>query len=290
MNYENLSIGFIGAGRVGFTLGRYFYGKKLTLSGYYSKSYSNACQAADFTCSKSYETIEELAKESQMIFITVPDSDIYDVYLQLKQYDLTDKILCHCSGALSAEVFDGIELLGAYGYSLHPALAVNDKLDSYREISQAFFTVEGSSEKMVVIEQFFKRLGNPFQIIRAENKCKYHTALVMSSNLVIALYHIALELLGECGFSDFTAQQVITPLFLNNAKSVCDRGCKAALTGPVDRNDVSTVEKHLSVLQDNSVSELYKLLSDELLKIAQQKYPDRDYEQLENLLNKELNT
>lgn len=290
MNYENLSVGFIGAGRVGFTLGRYFYEKKLTLSGYYSHSYESACQAADFTFSKSYETIEELAKVSQLIFITVPDSDIYDVYLQLKQYDLTDKILCHCSGALSAEVFDGIESLGAYGYSVHPAFAVSDKLGSYKEISKAFFTIEGSSEKMYVIEQLFKRLGNPFQIISAENKCKYHTSLVMSSNLVIALYHIALGLLEECGFSDFTAQQVIIPLFLNNAQSVCDKGCEAALTGTVDRNDISTVEKHLSVLGDNSVLSLYKLLSGELLKIARQKYPDRNYDELENLLNKELNT
>lgn len=289
MNYENLSIGFIGAGRVGFTLGRYFYEKKLKLSGYYSKSFSSACQAADFTSSKSYKTIKELAKVSQLIFITVPDSDIYDVYLQLKQYDLTDKILCHCSGALSAEVFEGIESLGAYGYSLHPAFAVSDRLGSYREISKAFFTVEGSSEKIVVIEELFKRLGNPFQIIRAENKCKYHTALAMSSNLVIALYHIALGLFEECGFSDFTAQQVIMPLFLNNAESVCAKGCAAALTGPVDRNDVSTIEKHLSVLSDHSVSELYKLLSIELLKIVQQKYPDRNYAQLETLLSKELN-
>lgn len=31
---ENLSIGFIGAGRVGFTLARYFYEKNLKLSGF----------------------------------------------------------------------------------------------------------------------------------------------------------------------------------------------------------------------------------------------------------------
>ncbi|MDE6470206.1 MAG: DUF2520 domain-containing protein [Eubacterium sp.] len=288
MNYENLSIGFIGAGRVGFTLGRYFYEKKLTLLGYFSQSYESACEAADFTFSKSYKTIKELAKESRLIFITVPDSDIYDVYLQLKQYDLTDKILCHCSGALSAEVFDGIESLGAYGYSVHPALAVCDKLSSYREISNAFFTVEGSSEKMYVIEELFRKLGNPYQIISAENKCKYHASLVMSSNLVIALYHIASGLLEECGFSDFTAQQVMTPLFLNNAQSVCDKGCSDALTGPVDRNDISTIEKHLSVLDNHSVSELYKLLSAELLKISRQKYLDRNYDELENILSKEL--
>lgn len=109
MNDQKISIGFIGAGRVGFTLGRYFYENNLQLSGYFSRSYSHACDAAAFTHSKSYRTIKELAADSQVIFITVPDSSIHDVYLQLKDYELKDKILCHCSGALSAEVFSDLE-------------------------------------------------------------------------------------------------------------------------------------------------------------------------------------
>lgn len=286
MNCENLSIGFIGAGRVGFTLGRYFYEKNLPVSGFFSSSYAHACEAAEFTCSKSYKTIKELADESRIIFITVPDKSIYEAYLQLKNCNLKDKILCHCSGALSAEVFEGIEQTGAYGYSVHPAFAISDKENSYKEISKAFFTVEGSQEKMYVMKEIFAVLKNPFQIISAENKHKYHASLVMSSNLVIGLYHIALGLLEECGFSYSSAAEVLNPLFLNNAESVCKNGCMNALTGPVDRNDMDTVKKHLSVLGGNT-EDTYKLLSNELINIAKQKYPDRDYENLKNLLNTE---
>lgn len=284
---ENLSIGFIGAGRVGFTLGRYFYEKNLKVSGYFSKTFANACDAAEFTHSKSYQSIKELADESCVIFITVPDSCIYDVYSELKKCELTDKILCHCSGALSAEVFEDIELTGAYGYSVHPALAVSDKENSYKEISKAFFTVEGSAEKMPVIKELFARLGNPFQVISSENKAKYHASLVMSSNLVIGLYRIALELLKECGFSDLTAAEVLNPLFLNNAENLCRKGAADALTGPVDRNDVSTVKKHLSVLDNEENLSLYKLLSAELIRIAKEKYSEKDYTELENILNTE---
>lgn len=285
MKNENLSIGFIGAGRVGCTLGRFFYEKNLRLSGYYSSTYAHADDAARFTCSKSYNTIKELAEESQIIFITVPDSCIYEVYLQLREYDLKDKILCHCSGALSAEVFENIALTGAYGYSVHPAFAVSDKDNSYKEISKAFFTIEGNEERMPVMQRLFKKLGNPFQIISAENKYKYHASLVMSSNLVIGLYHIALELLKECGFSDFTAAEVLNPLFINNAESLCKSGCMDALTGPVDRNDIGTVAKHLSVLEDKDTTAIYKLLTNELIKIAGQKYPDRQYNELNKLMD-----
>ncbi len=292
MNNEKLSIGFIGAGRVGFTLGRYFFEKNLKISGYFSKTYEHACEAAKFTHSKFYRSIKELVSDSQVIFITVPDSCIYDVYLQLKDYELKDKILCHCSGAMSAEVFFGIEHTGAYGYSVHPVFAIHDKENSYKEISKAFFTIEGNNEKMLIITEIFQVLGNPVQIINAENKTKYHASLVTASNLVIGLYHIALQLLEECGFSYLTASVVLNPLFLSNAESICKYGCINSLTGPVDRNDITTVNNHLTALiesENKSAIDIYKLLSKELITIAKQKYPDRNYENLENLLNKEQN-
>lgn len=283
MNTENLSIGFIGAGRVGLTLGRCFYEKKLPVSGYFSKTYESACEAADFTNSKPFGNMKQLAENSNVIFITVPDSCIYNVYKQLREYDLTDKILCHCSGALSAAVFENIEASGACGYSVHPALAVSDKKNSYKQLGNAFFTVEGSEEKMDVITGMLERLGNPYQIIHAEHKYKYHASLAAASNLVIALYRISQGLLEECGFSFSDAEKVLNPLFLNNADNVCKNGCLNALTGPVDRNDLQTVEEHLSVLSGNNKL-IYKLLSQQLVETAKQKYPDRDYSDLENLL------
>lgn len=286
MNNENLSIGFIGAGRVGNTLGRVFYEKNLSVSGYFSKTYENACSAAAFTHSKAYKTTKELVQDSSVIFITVPDSCIYDVYLKLRQYNLKDKILCHCSGALSAKVFEDIEAAGACGYSVHPAFAVSSKENSYKDISKAFFTVEGSAQKMDVIKEIFCRLGNPYQIIDAENKHKYHASLAIASNLVIGIYRIALNLLEECGFSYAEAERVVNPLFLNNAENVCKNGC-AALTGPVDRNDISTVKKHLSVLENTDVQSLYKILSAELIKAAEEKNPNTDYADLKQLLNRE---
>jgi len=283
---SKLSIGFIGAGRVGFTLARYFYEKNLIISGFYSRSCESAREAAEFTRSKAFCEIKELVAASDVIFITTPDSAIYEVYLQLKECGLKDKILCHASGALSAQVFDGIETEGAYGYSVHPIFAVSDKKNSYKEIGRAYFTVEGSSQKMTIIEALFAKLGNSYQVISEANKAQYHASLVMASNLVIGLYHMAARLLCTCGFSEETAQEALKPLFLNNAENLCSMGCEAALTGPVDRNDTGTVKKHLDALADgaDTIDAVYKLLSRELVKVAEEKYPQRDYSELAGLL------
>jgi len=282
----NQKIGFIGAGRVGFTLGRYFYEKNLKLSGYFSRTYKHAVDAADFTKSSPYKTTKELVNKSDIIFITVPDAMIYDVYLSLKGYDLNGKILCHTSGALSADIFKDINKLSAYGYSIHPSFAVNDKMNSFKKLHDAFFTIEGNEEKLDVIKELLKVMGNSYQVIKSKDKYKYHASLVMASNLVIALYHTSLKNLKECGFSDLKAKEVVNPLFFNNAKSICDLGCIDALTGPIDRNDITTVKEHLSVLDENSLK-IYNLLSNELIEIAKKKYQDRNYEDLKKLLNKE---
>lgn len=283
MNYENPYIGFIGAGRVSVTLGRYFFEKKLNVSGYFSRTFSSALDASEFTHSRAFETAEELINNSGIIFITVPDGEIYNVYQSIKQYNIKGKILCHCSGAMSAKIFDDIESTGAYGFSVHPAYAFSDKYNSYKQLDSAFITVEGNSDKMPVITGLLDVLKNPYQVISAENKFKYHASLSMVSNCAVALYQVSLNLLYECGFAPDTAENVLNPLFLNNAENVCKNGAKNALTGAVDRNDISTVREHLSVL-DNDALAVYRLLSAELINIAKEKYPDRDYSDLETLL------
>jgi predicted short-subunit dehydrogenase-like oxidoreductase (DUF2520 family) len=288
MKIKKLSIGFIGAGRVGITLGRYFFAKNQKIAGYYSKTYSNTRQAAEFTQSTACRSVEEILNQSEIVFITVPDSNIYEVYLQLKNYDLRNKILCHCSGALSADIFNDIYALGAYGFSVHPVFAIDDKTESYKDMPNAFFTIEGSNEKMYVIENLLQELGNNYQIIEANQKQQYHTALVMASNLAIGLYHMSAKLLEDCGFDEEAVQNALSPLYLYNAVNLSKKGCCQALTGPIDRNDLSTVQKHINVLESFGNEEYlstYNALSRELIKIAKQKYPDMNYSEMENLLS-----
>ena len=55
-----MRIGFIGAGKVGFSLGRYLKENEYTVSGYYSKSMASAEDAARFTETKRYNTMKQL--------------------------------------------------------------------------------------------------------------------------------------------------------------------------------------------------------------------------------------
>lgn len=284
MNKEFPVIGFIGAGRVGFTLGRYFVENGLNVSGYYSRTYEHAVSASQFTDSKSYKTIDELIAASSIIFITVNDSQIQAVWELCKKSDLTNKILCHCSGAMTASVFSGIEQTKAYGYSVHLLFSFNDKYNSYKEISKAFFTVEGDENHIDYVTDIIKKLGNEYVVIDGTNKDKYHGAAVFVSNLVIGLFHSGKKLLMDCGFCDEQAQKALIPLFINNAANLSCVGESSALTGPVDRNDLDTVKKNINCLDDD-YKDIYVKLSRQLVEIAKKKYRDADYSQMEKLLS-----
>lgn len=282
-----MKIGFIGAGKVGFTFGRHFHDHGYDVTGYYSRNPESAKEAATFTDTAFYETLDEIVSASDALFLTVSDSAIGDVWDQLKQLELTDKIICHTSGALSSDIFSGIAEKGAFGYSIHPLFAVHSRLDSYKEISQAFITMEGHEKYLDDFRRMFEKMEHKVAVIDKSNKTKYHAAAVFSSNLVVGLFAHAQEMLTDCGFSEQAAAYALGPIFRNNCENILRTSVAGALTGPVERNDISTLEKHLSIL-DPHEKDIYLSLSEEALKVAKCKNPERDYGALETLLGGKL--
>ena len=68
---NQMKIGFIGAGKVGFSLGRYFMEHHMDVSGYYSQNPESAKAAAVFTQTAFFETLEDVVRKSEVIFLTV---------------------------------------------------------------------------------------------------------------------------------------------------------------------------------------------------------------------------
>lgn len=278
-----MRIGFIGAGKVGFSLGRYLTEHEYTVTGYYSKSLASAEDAAKFTETNKYETMKQLVEVSDVLFLTVPDGEIPVVWERLKEIDLNNKIICHTSGALGSEVFSGMENQKVYGFSVHPILAISDKYESYKDIQSAFFTIEGSSEKIDEVAGIFLKCKNRVQIIDSSQKIKYHAACSIVSNFAVTLADMAGRMLLECGFEEKTIFETMGPLILGNAHNIVEKGTVEALTGPIERGDIETVEKHMSVLRGDELS-LYKALARRTLCLAKEKNPNRNYNSMMEVL------
>ena len=281
-----MKIGFIGAGKVGFSLGKFFTEGGITVTGYFSRHRESSEEATAFTNTKSYESSALIAKESDALFLTVPDGEITSVYEKLRTYGISGKQICHTSGALSVgEAFPQIQEYGAYGYSIHPLFPISSKKESWQELGDAFFCLEGDGPYLSAWKDLLIRLGVKTHILAGADKVRYHAACAVASNLVCALAKESVELLESCGFSEKNAIEALAPLMKSNLDHIIKDGPVAALTGAAERCDTATVEKHLDNLPNDAERTGYLSLTLKLAEMAKKKHPDRDYRAMETLLH-----
>ena len=278
-----MKIGFIGAGKVGFTMGKFLTAHQVEVSGYYSKSPSSSEEAAAFTGTRQYLQVNDLIQDSDALFLTVPDDVITEVWEVIREFPIQNKLICHFSGALSSGIFSGIEHTRAYGYSIHPLFAIHDRYESWKEISEAFFTVEGNEEHIEEIRALLTGLGLKTNTIHAGDKVLYHASAAVVSNLYVGLVQMGEDMLASCGFSAEDAHQALSPLIAGNTANIVAKGTVNALTGPIERNDVETVQAHLASMTHDQRS-IYRRLSRQVTEVAKRKNPDNNYAQMESVL------
>lgn len=283
MEVVRIKIGFIGAGKVGFSLGKYLKINNISVTGYYSRNEDSAKKASIFTGTKQFNNLNEIINDSDTIFITTPDSEIKNVWNEIKELPIKNKMICHCSGSLSSEIFSNINNYGAYGYSIHPMFAISDKHNSYKSLNKAFITIEGNSKHVNELYNLILSLGNDVIIINKENKPLYHAASVTVSNLVLGLINTGVKHLIECGFEEELAIKALEPLISFNIENIKEKGIVNSLTGPIERGDISTLKSHCNALKSDDEI-LYKLLSKNILEIAKVKNKNRDYKNIEEYL------
>lgn len=291
----SLKIGFIGPGKVGVNLGRYFTHNNLYVSGFYGENSDTAKEASIITNSKWYENIEDIMKESNIIFITTPDDIISIIDKKLSKFDLKDKCVCHCSGSLKSNILSNVKSAGALIYSIHPIFAFSNKNMNIRDLEKIYFSIEGdklsneyesnlndnsmytSDLKIITL---MKKLPNKYFIRNKESAAKYHLSNVIVSNLVLSLIEIGTCYLKSFNLNEEEALEAIKPLVYGNINSIFEKGFLNSLTGPIVRGDLETIKKHKSVINEGH-EKLYDILSLNLLKLASEKENAENLNKLE---------
>ncbi|TDT68608.1 6-phosphogluconate dehydrogenase-like protein [Hypnocyclicus thermotrophus] len=271
-----MNIGFIGSGKVGISLARYFKNKNIDIIGFYELDKNKIEKYnKEFTF---FKKIKEFIENIDIIFITVNDDNIKIIREKLEKLGFENKILIHMSGSLPSKE---IKIKKNFAYSIHPMFAFSD--DNTQDIEKATFSIEGDREKIDYLVDFFNKLGNEILKIESDKKDIYHLSNVIVSNLVLSLIEIGINYLGECGIEKNEAKKAIFPLIENNINNIKVKNIEKAVTGPVERADIITLKKHLKVIKDVD-KDLYIRLSSNLLKLSKLKNVDKDYTELVEIL------
>lgn len=266
-----MKVGFIGAGKVGTSMGLFLTKKNVQIVGYISRTLESSKRAARLTNSMPYEDMKQLIHDSNILFITTTDDAIEQVAKQIEALNvsLNNKIICHMSGAKSSDSISNLMKHSATIASIHPMYSFGNINNAVNDLDQVIFTVEGEGNNISQIYDLLDECRVKFIKIDTEAKTLYHAGACVVSNYLVTLIQTGINMFQEAGFSTDEIKQIIRPIVDNTINNVFDMGEKA-LTGPISRGDITTVESHLDILKESksSFENIYKVLGGHTVDIA----------------------
>ena len=267
---QKSEVTIIGTGRLGTTLAVALASRGYKIRSLVARTAKSARKAASLLdadvqvlAAKQLRTLID----ADLFLITVPDDQIPQVGRELSEINADRKVTAlHTSGALSSEVLRPLREKGWHTGSIHPLMSVSAVHDA--SLEGAFWSVEGDRSAVRLGKEIVRELGGKSFSIRTEDKPLYHAAAVMVSGNVVALFDVALEMLGECGLDRKTARAVLLPLIASTVRSLQTKTPEESLTGTFSRGDVETVKRHLAMMRNPEVKNLYRILGKRSLRLA----------------------
>jgi predicted short-subunit dehydrogenase-like oxidoreductase (DUF2520 family) len=247
-------LGIVGAGKVGSSLGRLLYAQGYTISAVYSRTESTAISLATDTNAVVVTSAQEAALQADLVFLTVPDDAIASIARELAIRSWDGKAFVHTSGAKDAAELEPLAARCARTGSLHPAYPFADTHTALAELRGTVFAVEAMDIGLNnwLVEIVAALTGTVIHIPPGK-KSAYHLALVMASNFTVILYAAAQRLLAEIGTERTTADHALYALLSATIDNLKKHGPPDALTGPLTRADLGTIEAHLSLLENDAI-------------------------------------
>lgn len=215
---------------------------------------------------------ETKLKYADVCLLTLPDDHIQRMANKLARLGCswTNKVVAHCSGALSTSILSSLKEQGATVASLHPVYSFSQDPRDNGCFSDIWFNVEGDDAAQQVFVDLLENVGNKIVRVDKEQKEAIHLACVFYANFYVALASMAGQIMNRFGYSEKQVLTMLNPLLSSSIEQVLKYGCTAGLTGPVKRVDEDTLRTHLSYLKNHNpeLQKIYIQLSQELLKIG----------------------
>ena len=270
------SFAIVGCGRVGTALAKYLAEAGYILAGLASKSLSSAKRVADLTGSVNFtDTAWEVTRKADIVFITTPDGAIKEACdsIAVKNGFNSGSVVLHCSGALTSTMLLTARNCGASIGSMHPLQSFASTEYSHNPFSGIVTSVEGDKKATDAASLVAAALGSGCVTIKTEAKILYHASAVVASNYLVTLLDLSLNLIRQAGVPADEAFRSLKPLIDGTLSNIEKLGVHDALTGPIARGDIQTIENHILEIGSETphLLPLYKILGLYTVEIAKGK-------------------
>lgn len=287
-------IGIIGAGVVGTAVGVILNAKGYEITGVYDLKTESTQKLVERTGCPAHLDPCQVSRSADIVFITTNDTAIQGVVELVAAGGAfrAGQTVVHMSGAETADILGRAREFGARALSVHPLQSFANLDGALENLAGSVFSIEGDGEARATGEAIVEALGGQYFFIAKDAKPLYHAGACVASNYLVTLLDLGIKLLAAAGIPEDKAGQALMPLVNGTLKNIGKIGIPAALTGPIARGDIATVNKHLDRMRQMApeLVQLYTVLGLYTAPLAEAKGSIREpvREELEEIFRREL--
>lgn len=214
------------------------------------------------------------ADAADLVLLTLADGAIAEVCARIRWRP--GQAAVHCSGVRPLDVLATASETGALAGCLHPLQSFPRGAADAARFDGITFGIEAPDPLAPTLEAIAHALHARTVRLEGVDRALYHVAAILASNNVVALAAAAQRAWTLAGLPLEAANAALGPLTLTVATNVAAHDILGALTGPIARGDVTTIERHLDALAttDPALHALYRALASEILRLPLDHTPE----------------
>lgn len=246
-----MKIVFIGAGNLATRVAIAFEQEGVRISQIYSRTEESARMLsrklgdAPYTCDLS-----AVVPDADLYIFSVKDSVLEEVIRKVKP---NGALWVHTAGSMPATIFAGhVERYGVF----YPMQTFSKEQDVDFSGIPVFIEAH-TPDDTAVLREYAEKISNRVYEAGSDRRKYLHLAAVFACNFTNHMYDLCYRLLEE----QEIPFDVMLPLIDETAAKVHVLTPHDAQTGPAVRYDRNVMERHLSMLPDEQMKQIYELLS-----------------------------
>ncbi|MDR1393265.1 MAG: pantoate--beta-alanine ligase [Bifidobacteriaceae bacterium] len=186
-----------------------------------------------------------LAKQADLVFLTVPDDQIKDLAESLAKVWRPGQIVVHAAGVYGWEVLEPVSRAGGIALAVHPVMTFTGTSLDVARLRGTPCAIDAAPGMAPLAAALALELGGQPFVVSSEHRPAYHAALAHAANHLVTLICQAAEVLRASGVD--SPAEVLGPLTRAALENALSSGA-GALTGPAARGDDATLAAHLASL------------------------------------------
>lgn len=251
-----MNIVFIGAGKLATHLAIELTKHSFKIQQVYSRTDSSAQELANKVCSKATSDIKQIDIDADIYIFSVKDSALPTL---LSEMPANNGLWLHTAGSINADIF--INYTNRYGVIYPFQTFSKERQIDFRRIP--VFVEANNESDLRLLHDVCLQISDKVYTLSSEKRQYLHLTGVFACNFVNHMYAISQHILEN----EDIPFDTLLPLIDETASKVHTLSPQEAQTGPAIRYDENVIQKHIDLIADSDLKEIYSLISKNIHKV-----------------------